>query len=238
MPQVSDFTALISGSSLTGQTGRPVFVSFAFPVSVPDYLVGQYSEAGLSTFRPMTEAEQVSARAALALIGAACGITFLEVQPGQGDLNFMVFDLALLGQPTAAGFAYYPGNGPWGGDGLASDIFLLPSAASNMHVLLHEIGHAVGLKHTFEGDITLLTGIDNWSSSMMSYTWDGGNGDTLGSLDDDALRYLYGEDSTDRDPGRKLVLGQFIKDADPDRRRDRREHFRHRRNRSDSRARR
>ena len=40
----------------------------------------------------------------------------------------------------------------------------------NFYSLIHETGHALGLKHPFEGSVTLPSSLDNRSQTVMSYT--------------------------------------------------------------------
>jgi len=44
--------------------------------------------------------------------------------------------------------------------GLGGDIFI-GAGQANFKVLAHEIGHALGLKHPFEGDLTLARAVDD-----------------------------------------------------------------------------
>jgi Ca2+-binding RTX toxin-like protein len=195
MATVSDYTAILSGSSINGTTGVGAFVSYSFPDVVPDYLYTLYSAEGLATYQVFSEAEKAAARAALDLWAKVSGLTFFEVAPGEGDIKFMNYDLSAL-DSNAAGFAYYPMSG-YDGFEAASDVFIHKGGASNMHLLLHEIGHALGLKHSFDGDPALATAVDNYANTVMSYTSGGTAGDVLGTLDIPAIRYLYGNESKD-----------------------------------------
>lgn len=195
---VDDYTALLSGGSVSGNgvTGTPVFLSYSFCDSVPDYQARHYSQAGLETFRPMTEYEKDTARAALKMWGDACGITFFEAASGQGDLNFGVYDTGALGTPSA-GFAVLPGSMT----ALDSDIFLNPGALAqradidDLQLMQHEIGHALGFKHPFEGDVTLSPETDNQEHTVLSYT--GASTGVLGEFDYQAAAYLYGAPGSD-----------------------------------------
>lgn len=66
MAVVSDYTGLLSGASFSASGGRPAFVSYSFPVAVPDYLLAQFPGSGLATFRAFTPDQQAAARAAVA----------------------------------------------------------------------------------------------------------------------------------------------------------------------------
>lgn len=65
--------------------------------------------------------------------------------------------------------------------------------------LLHELGHALGLKHPFyeemgDSQITLSSAEDNTSNTLMSYTSSGGPKSTYSPYDIAALNWLYGGD--------------------------------------------
>lgn len=61
-------------------------------------------------------------------------------------------------------------------------------------VLLHELAHALGLKHPFEGGTVLDAGDDHTALTLMSYTPLGGPYDDYRPYDLAALRFLYGGD--------------------------------------------
>lgn len=68
------------------------------------------------------------------------------------------------------------------------------SGTSGYQTLLHEIGHALGLKHPFEGETQLPSSLDNTSHTLMSYDWIGSPKSTFQEYDLAALWWLYGGD--------------------------------------------
>ncbi len=72
------------------------------------------------------------------------------------------------------------------GDVFISDVY---ETEVPLHLLLHEIGHSLGLKHPHEGEIQLTAAEDNGTYTVMSFNqWE----DFLGAYDADAARAKYG----------------------------------------------
>jgi Ca2+-binding RTX toxin-like protein len=200
---VSTFDALLTGASWNGDgvVGRPAFITFSFDTAPAAYLSEGYSDAFLATFRAFTEAEQAAARLALKTWADASGITFLEVPAGQGDIRFGTYDF-LAGDPEnhdAAAYAYGPGiyvnsvyGSNWAGGG---DVFV-DRGWAQFDILLHEIGHAIGLKHPFEGDVILDPDLDKIINTVMSYD-DTSRATDLGLFDRQAVAHIYGPNTAD-----------------------------------------
>lgn len=68
------------------------------------------------------------------------------------------------------------------------------TGSSGYETLLHELGHALGLKHPFEGSTALPSAQDNTANTLMSYTHSGGPYSTFSPYDIAALMWLYGGD--------------------------------------------
>src|SRR5215470_606134 len=116
MPVVTDYTALLGGDYWNGieVTGKPVVVTYSFPTTAPAYdanVVG-FTAATVSSFQAFNAAEQAQARAALAEWAAASGLVFVEVKPGQGDINFQLTDFNTTSYAGKGGVAFYP-FGDW-----------------------------------------------------------------------------------------------------------------------------
>jgi len=156
-------------------TGTAAALTYSFMTAAPAYATT--NEAG--TFVPFTAAQKTTVRAVLAQYAEIAGLTFTEVSDSGsgGQLRF-----GGNNQSGSSGYANYPGASP-----AAGDVWIATNQTSNATLdpgtygyatLLHEIGHALGLKHPGTYDATggtppppyLAAGLDSNLYTVMSYT--------------------------------------------------------------------
>ncbi len=199
MPVVNDYTALLSDTSWVGGGGAlavPTVITFSFDTIAADYVSDTETQAFENSFSALTAAQRNTARDAFDLWADISGLHFVEVSAGEGDIRFGNYDFTLIGEDQSAAFAFYPGRDLSFGGSLAQDIggdvFINDTEVNNSSIdlLAHEIGHAIGFDHPFEGTNTLAANLDNTSNTIMSYT--GPESGQLGQFDLDAAQFLYG----------------------------------------------
>ena len=181
-------SALKSGSVwANNQTG--VTLTYTFWNAAPGYYTG--SDAETRNFQPFTAEMKDAVRDVLAQVSSICNITFKEVAPANSAQ--LGYAQALLDAGTAA-WAYYPGN-QWGGDVWSNNRYAdshdVAPGDFGFSTLLHETGHALGLKHSFEGGNALSGTEDTSRYTVMSYT-DVFNAESYMLYDIAALQSLYG----------------------------------------------
>lgn len=176
--------SIIEGVKWGGGWGTGVDLTFSFPGSGAAaayrcHPYGAYDTGNggeWSSWTYLSADEQWSVRAALSAWSAVANINFTEVADiewGVGDLRFA--RSSFLPNSESA-HAYYPANDPSAGDVWLNNSLwhddssmALTPGTFDYKTLLHEIGHALGLKHSFEGS-RLPAQFDSYSFTVMSYS--------------------------------------------------------------------
>ena len=203
-----------------GDLGTPAVVTYSFGAGPAPYELREDGTHANSGYRAWSETQREHARAALLEWEDVSGLRFIEVPDIQmGDLRFSIVDLT--GQFRSdgrqiSGYADYPPQADafltddytdgyahawYSGDMFFNQtrmrdttIHASDEKPSYHTLLLHEIGHAIGLKHPFEGSPQLREERDDGRFTVMSYTYTT-SVDSIGPLDIAAARFLYGPSS-------------------------------------------
>ncbi|EPX82222.1 Hemolysin-type calcium-binding protein region [Salipiger mucosus DSM 16094] len=200
MPTVSDYTALVSGSSWTAEQGVPTVLTYSFDTVPAEYLSerSDHTEDFLDSFEAFNDAQKATTRGAFEMWADASGLVFVEVAAGTGDIRLGNYNFGYRdGYSTSDGYAYYPGRGvtAWSSyeSEIAGDVFIDIGEMASMAttLILHEIGHALGLKHPGSGDPTLESGYFDERYTIMLPRVDYGVM-TLGTFDAEAVAAIYG----------------------------------------------
>jgi hypothetical protein len=134
-------------------------------------------EPWTGAFSPLSGSDRAFFIAALAKWTAVAKLQITQVADSStfvGDIR-AAYTAASAGHANTYAWAYLPSAAEASGDvwfnanaGSATEVWE-PGAYSNMSVI-HELGHALGLKHPFEGTDRLPSGWDSQLFTVMSYT--------------------------------------------------------------------
>lgn len=199
---INDIDALILGSVKWGTGYSPLNLTYSFPSAqsswAKDYAFSSQitNEGG---FKKFSDAQQIAGTKAISAWGEIANLGLTEIYENSvlvGDVR-----VAFSKLPNGMlGIANNPQTGPNGGDVWISNNFSENSFSFGSFeylILLHELGHALGLKHPFLDNPVLPPSLNNHQFSIMSVTESSNYSgyvfpQTPMIYDIQAIQYIYG----------------------------------------------
>lgn len=188
---------------------------------------GDAAEAPDQSPLPFNATQQAAARAILDYAGLVTGIHFVEISSAlAADFHFANADLTdpnTLGL-TSSGWSYSEFGGQLAAFAANAYVYLDDAEWASTNVapvggnsayetLLHEVGHALGLDHPFDGPFALPPDQDNTNNTVMSYHRQGGPKSAFQPDDLLALYWIYGGDGLGGAKGYNSVAGPTLAGA-------------------------
>ncbi|PCJ07302.1 MAG: hypothetical protein COB16_11485 [Rhodobacteraceae bacterium] len=196
MSEVANYTALLYYLeddsfrwNASVDIGTQVVVSYSFTEAKNLQNPAVYDAYGATSYWSYDAAQRLLFRDALDTYEAVSGVIFVEVQ---GPAMINVFG-------SSGGW-----SGGWANIAQSGETYTSQGDLVNAYqgmgpgeygyqVNLHELGHAMGLAHPHDGEITLASGYDTQTNTVMTYNNENPNATELGSFDVQALQHLYGD---------------------------------------------
>jgi serralysin len=142
-----------NASKWGGAVGTGAGLTFSFPYAGGTTPVwdGNYATREPSQGSPYTESWMQATREALSALSAVANITFTEVADAPSDVGTLRFAVTGLANGGAVAWANLPAQTPAAGDVWYKPIPGFPHTFDGFKgLMLHEIGHALGLSHPYD----------------------------------------------------------------------------------------
>lgn len=198
MTVVTDYTAVLYASdgqtryAWNGNVGAqvPVIVTYSFVETAdigPWDADAPYANDGYTSLTPAQRANFLDV---LGIFEQTAGIVFVAVDSGTAMINAMATSGSAYG--GWADVAYATPTHTSTGALVVDSSGDFDEGSYGFLTMLHELGHAMGMQHPWEGNVTLDPSIDDEAHTVMTYNSDWPYTQELGTLDVAAMQYLYG----------------------------------------------
>ncbi|CAG1023419.1 partial Serralysin, partial [Patescibacteria group bacterium] len=166
-----------------GAIGQAQTLSYSFATT---------ATGGESGFELYNDIQKQAVRMVLSKYSAVSGLQFVEVNDSlNAQMRYFRDDLTSANYGNAAGYAKYPIEGE-----VHIKSSIIDLTVSGFTLLLHETGHALGLKHSFSTP-ALPIAEDNQNNTLMSYNGRFNSTD-IKLFDIATIQYFYGVNTNAR----------------------------------------